>query len=508
MMNTDTPDQPFACVANVAASNKGGGKCVVKWSRYLERIVREKIRGKHLGTPALTRRYYNFTSMAFFTLLDRYSKITKGSHDPFEDLVSTLDAFVEKFVRDLDDVPHNYHVPNNTLAQRLWARVSPKSRKLLAYISRISEPSRLDAHYFEYMKALQSKNLPADQIQVEFDVFSQYIDFFSKRQTKASIRHYFERVQKAGQGVSAFQKHVNALFAPYARNMAEIFHDILKENVILASNLPDAELYARAAHCMSDSEAAGHHCRNFAGDFTEYDSSQYSLSALINATFMAFMGAPELLIDLYVNMRHSWVLADDVFKLYGHEKMHSGEPFTLIGNTAFGMFVIAHCITFSHLSYAMFKGDDSGLHGTDLGFNNEALHWLLDRGLQLKDEFPPAMEFAGAFVTPDGGFPDVIRKVAKFLSTIFADDKHYRQFILNLDADLAMITSYRHFLVGCEYVATYYNSTRKTNPITSDDVQALVGFMYHHKRTPFDELVDFSAEALHFYTDLRNIDLA
>lgn len=509
LINSNSIDHPFATIAAVSPINKGGGKCVLNLAKYLERTVRERVVGKHLGCPTFTRRYYNFSSMALFTLLDRYSKITIGSREPINDLVKCFDAMAQKFCI---TVPQSYadelKVPDHYLTREFFTQCSPRSRALLGFVQKLAEPEKLSAHYFEYMKALQSKNLDSAQYQQEFDEFSQYINFFSKRQTKADIRDFFEERMKAGQGVSAFQKHVNALFSPYARMLAEVMQQILLPNVILASGLPDSELYARAGHCYQDSTDAGYRLRNFACDFTEYDSSQYALSPYANSLFMLLFGAEPLLVDLYINMRRTWVLSDDMMKLYGKHKMHSGEPFTLIGNTLFGILVIAHCIRFDHLGYAMFKGDDSGIAATNVSFDPEAIQWCVSRGLQLKDEFPPVMEFAGSIVIPLGGFPDVIRKTAKFLSTIFTDKKHYDQFVVNIDADLQCVTSYEHFLMGCEYTAAYYNYCNRTNRLRADDISILYAFLYHHKQQPFSKLHDFDAEPLHIYEQLTNFSPA
>lgn len=478
---------------------------MITWSKYLERICREKVRGRTYGRRRHTRRYYNFASVIFHTLLDRYSKITVGSRDSMCDLVECFDAFVLKFCRDFTlpeyaSLPELI-IPEHPLAREFINLCSPNVLALLRYMQSTIDVNVLNFHYFEYMKALQEKNLPSDRYQNDLDEFSLFIDFFSKRQCKADIRNYFEERLKAGQGVSAFQKHINALLAPYSRCMADLLHRILLPNVILASNVSDSVIGARIGEFLN--EFPGHYqIDNFACDFAEYDSSQYELSPMANSIMMLFMRAPPLLVDLYIHMRHHWCLSDDMVKLYGFDKMHSGEPFTLIGNTFFGMLVIAHAVDFDDLLYAAFKGDDSALAGHNVRFNARALQWCLDRGLSLKDEYPPFMEFTGMFITPYGFFPDVVRKSVKFLSTIYRDDKHFAEAKRSVAADLCCITSHAHFVYGCNAAAAYYNFVNKTNKIGPEDVACLCSFLHTTASLTFAELQIVDAEVFHvFHSD-------
>jgi hypothetical protein len=478
---------------------KGGGRAVLNWARYLERVVKERVRGKNLGSHSFARLYFNFASTAFFTFLDRYSKKTLGSTTPFIDTAQCFDAFSLKFCRDFTCRNLSYSSGHSSIEDEIVPYLSARSLSLLAFVQSSTDVEVLNFHYFEYMKALQEKNLPRDLIDVEFDEFSTIIDFFSKKQAKPDVRDFFERRLKAGQGVSAFKKIINALLAPYSRRLAELLHVILHPNVVFASNISDAQIGARLAELIAESKERGLLPDNFACDFAEYDSSQYSLSPNLNSLMMAAMGAPPKLIDLYRNMRSSWVLCDDMMKLYGHEKMHSGEPFTLVGNTFFGMCVIAFALDFDELVYAAFKGDDSALNATNVRFNNSAMCWCRDRGLQLKDEYPPHMEFAGMFITPFGFYPDVIRKCVKFMSTVFRDLRHYKQAVLNLDADLSCITSSEHAQFGAIACSEYYSFINRTySSVSAEHVHMLLSWLHRQKSVDYDDLPDFNRDVLTF----------
>jgi len=178
--------------------------------------------------------------------------------------------------------------------------------------------------------------------------------------------------------------------------------------------------------------------------------------------------------------------------------MHSGEPFTLVGNTLFGMFVIANALDFDSLAYAAFKGDDSALCGMNVRFNNDAMRWCKDRGLQLKDEYPTHMEFTGMLVTPFGYFPDVVRKSVKFLSTVFRDSTHYYEAVKNLNADLACITSNEHAHYGAAALSHYYTEQGRTNFISPEHVFSLISFLDYQTRVTYTDLPSFDRDVLTF----------
>lgn len=497
----------FDSIQQLDLTNKGGAKAHLNLSKFLTKFVRERIRGKQLARKTYARRYFNFVSTMVFTMLDRYSKITSGSNDAYGDCITCLNAFTEKFCRDFSHLAPEYRHIDHPTTEQLSARASPRTLGLFAMIQKTSNPDELNYHYFEYMKSLQTKGLDRDRYDIEFAEWYNTIDFFSKKQAKPDVRHFFEQRVKAGQGVAAWQKHVNALFAPYSRFLAELLHKILLPNVYLASNRPDSEIGQSIAKDLDDF-CAQHDIKldNFANDFAEYDSSQFMLSPYVNSVFMLMMGAPAKLVDVYVNMRSHWTLSNEIITMHGYEKMHSGEPFTLIGNTIFGMIVIANCIDFDRLAYAVFKGDDSGLSGHNIVFNNNVINFAKKRGLVMKVDYPPHLEFAGSLVTPYGYYPDVIRKTVKFLSTIYRDKQHYDESVRNLTADLQCIQSVEHMECGAYALAEYYNYLDKTCKITSSFVHQCLSFLYQQTLVKYDDLLPVDSEMLTYLSDNAHRD--
>lgn len=487
----------FDSIQQLDINNKGGAKVKLNLAKFLTKYVREKITGRQLARKTYARRYFNFVSTMLYTMLDRYSKSTIGSNNPYGDTVKCLNDFAEKFCRDYSHLADKYIRVNHKIGDTIYTEASPKLLGLLAHVQMTSNPDLINYHYYEYMKSLQQKGLKRDQFDVEFDEWFRTIDFFSKKQAKPDVRHFFEQRVKAGQGVAAWQKHINALFAPYSRCTAQMLHNILLPNVFLASNRPDSEIGVDIAQKL-DEFVKQYDIKMdlLANDFAEFDSTQYMMSPILNSVFMLHLGAPPLLVDVYLNMRQHWTLSNDIAKIHGHEKMHSGEPFTLVGNTLFCMVIIAHCIDFDELCFGVFKGDDSGLGGINLRFNNNVLQFAKKRGLIMKADYPPFLEFAGSLITPYGYYPDVIRKTVKFLSTIYRDNKHYDDSIRNLVADLQCIQSVEHMICGSNALADYYNWLDKTTKITPSFVHQCLSFLYYQTTVKYDTLLSVNSEML------------
>jgi len=500
MNSNNILDDHIAQVGILHAENKGGGRGILNAEKYIARIVKQtRIRGKKLPTHTHARNQFNLTSVMLYTLMDRYSKITIGSNDAIDDLIACFETFATKFCKPIPYEPLQIQ-PTHELAIKFLANCGPNATALFNYVSNRSVYDDFTVHYAAYMRSLQEKNIPADMLQKEFDDFSAFIDFFAKRQAKADIRHFYDTRMKASQGVSAFQKHVNALLSSYSRQLAETLHTILLPNVLLASNRSDAELGAYIANIMQ-ADKYEDICENLANDFAEYDSSQYSLSPMANSLFMSMFHAPDAIIDLYLSMRSNWRLNDDVIKFYGSQKMHSGEPFTLVGNTLFGMLVISYVVDFDHLCFAIFKGDDSGLRGINVRFSEIVQTWTKQRGLSMKDEYPPFMEFAGMIITALGFFPDVLRKCSKVLSTVYRDFNHYKQAVLNLDADLTCLTSAAHVNLGVQATAAYYNWLGRTNTVHASEVELLLGFLQNQVHVEYADLPIYDKEVFFDFTN-------
>jgi len=493
----------FACVQSIAFNNKGGGRAVLRWAKMMERIAKTRVTGRTLGMHSLTRRYFNHQGISAKTLFGRYSKVTVGSNQPKEDAIELLDAFSSKFCRDFTNHASRLQPITDPVIDAVLSRSSPRTRGMVSYMQHSCSDDDYTYHLAEYAKALQQKHIPREQQDHLLDRFSFIVKYFSKRQCKPDIRHSFDIRDKDGQGVSAWSKELNFLFSSYARQASQRLQSILLPNVFYNSNKADAEIGHDVSQYINEAIDQGLTLENFANDFTEYDSSMWEVSPIINSVFLSAFGCNDRLLNIYRQMRTKWVISDDCMKLYGNQKMHSGEPLTLFGNTLFNMMATALIVEFNILVVAVFKGDDSLVIGTNIKPNPKSLNWCSSRGLQLKIENPPFAEFAGFIVTPYGYFPDVIRKATKFLSNIYYNPAHFREAIINLDADLACITSHAALNHGCHALAEYYNWTNKTSAINPIQVYQLCSFLHAGARRPYEHLYKFDKECYYHGASLK-----
>jgi hypothetical protein len=494
-------DDHFAFISASDCVNPGGGRAIIKINHYLDRAYKINLRGKTIpGSHTLCRRQVNIAQTALSCIMRRYAKVTKGSRTILLDTVECFDAFTRKFCRDFTDFAPLFQIPptavDDVFYNHFILAVSPRTLGFLYQLSVVCPPEDYTFHLKEYAKSLQSKHLPSEMYDREIDRFSSYISFFSKKQAKPDIRiGYLER-DKAPQGISAFSKELNYLLSAYSRTLSAGFQSLLLPQVKYNSNESDACIGDEIGQILTDMRSRDRKIDAFICDFAEYDSTQYELSAQLNSIFMLSIGASLPLVNYYRIMRFKWRLGDDTVTLYGKQKMHSGEPFTLFGNTLFGMMVLARLVDFDELACAIFKGDDSSILGDNITIASNCTDWANDRGLVLKIEQPPAAEFAGIVVTPVGYIPDALRRTAKVLSNVYHDKAHYNEAIINLRADLDCIRSQENLVAGVEYLRAYYNYTGLTNEVTSDQIMRLLGFLNAQANVCYHELQDFNKDGL------------
>lgn len=151
-----------------------------------------------------------------------------------------------------------------------------------------------------------------------------------------------------------------------------------------------------------------------------------------------------------------------------------------------------------HLAVSTFTGDDSALIGAGVTFDF-ASKWLSDHGLQLKNEEPPVIEFAGKFILSQAVVPDALRRVAKYLSKDYKDYHQYRETIISLRGGLEMIQQQSDLDEACLAANQYYNATGLFDYVpTSAEMQMLYGFLHQeadHPRT-FDQMIHFHKDIL------------
>jgi len=497
IVTENNADTPHAYMQNLSLSNHGGAKVVLKMNRINDKLWRKDAVGYSLGEN-LVRRSLNNIMQSLGCAQGRYSHVTSNPDNTATETARIFNNFTENFCREFEQpliVDDSYYVDEHVgeILADVVALLSDKSLCVLGHIQKLHSIDKFNFNVAEYLTSLQSKHLPNTEFDKEFDIrYSTLIDFFSKRQMKADVRDYFERRMKDAQGVAAMQKEITVLFCPYARCASQALRDVLLSNVIYATNKPDEEIGREAGAILSKAYDDDLVVDNVDADVTEFDSTVDRTMPIIDSLFMIALGAPYKLLNVYINMREHWVMSTSEFKLFGHDKQHSGGAFTLFGNSAYDAMKLADLFIWVLLVLAMFKGDDENLHAVGLKVRQEALDNFKKCGVDVKITSTTFSEFIGYIVTKYGFFVDPLRRCCKFMSNIFRDRKHYNEAVVNLKEALACITSNEMLEYGVIATAEYYNSSGKICNVKPEQMKMLIGFLKKQADVTFDELKPYS----------------
>ncbi len=367
----------------------------------------------------------------------------------------------------------------------------------------------MNMYFKDYLEALNKKQLSEGELDHGFDEYlhkngPRMIKYFMKKQTKFdSNTHWFERA-KFGQGVNAWHKLLNAMFSCYARAFSQKFKQWLNHGVFYQNGKPDMEMADEASKCINDFYRTYNKMPKSAGcDQTEFDASQSEVTIGFECFILDLMGLPEEIIDLYKEHRSYWVTMYPGFcLLQGIFKKHSGEPFTLDFNTLTNMSIVGYMLDIKDLCCAQFKGDDSAIFARDVKLSKEGEIFLAQIGMKAKLEISDVCEFTGIVQTQYGGYPDMIRRVAKCFSKIFKDEKDFEEFKLSVYDHINGINNRAQQIQGRYSLMHYYNEILLNRDATNnqlftvEDFELLEDFMFNFQSLKYDDLVVYKKDTV------------
>lgn len=380
----------------------------------------------------------------------------------------------------------------NGLCKALYG--SPHHHKQLQRDLKIDEKELLK-YAFDYIESLSDKlgeaYITTDDLLKIFDMDKDgQLKFFNKRQSKWKPEDGFDRTDKVGQGVAAFQKKVNIIFSAYARALLDKVRSILKRNnrkILLATHNSEAGINDEFIQLMANTSDTLYTCN----DFREWDASFREPFSRLTSTLLGFMGADNILIKWFAENRKHWsMIYQNIFgdtKLYGNEKQFSGNPFTICENTIGNMALCFAIFDYKNFQFGLFKGDDSAVACSKCTFTPEAAKILNYTGHGLKLHNSPIGEFAGWFLTNDGIFPDVVRYASKFLSKNYRDRDHYEEALMSLQERCSSVKNATQLEHGCYVTALYYSEVTG-NHVTKDEVGLLFHFLQNSREIKFEDL--------------------
>lgn len=233
----------------------------------------------------------------------------------------------------------------------------------------------------------------------------------------------------AGQVIAAMDPVLIAELAVYAKIIMQRFKASLKDKWCIADGATNEELDGHVNYLLPVQ------CRVIALelDVAKFDKSQDEVSLDIFVLILKRFGMPEVVANLYRN-EHIKTRID--FREYGlllHTKLQrkSGEPFTLLGNTAVNMFAVAYTYDLFNAYGGFFIGDDSLVFQTSLAVlvnETERIGKLFNFDAKI-DTTPGASSFASKLLVFANGNYRLVPDPIKAITRLGRHDLHCKEHV-------------------------------------------------------------------------------
>lgn len=372
----------------------------------------------------------------------------------------------------------------------------------------------LREHHAAYVERLSKKMIGGqeqkiwEEIGQPMNFYDEVLTFVNKRQGKYDASDFFDAKLKAGQGVAAFSKKVNLIFASFASLMLDKMRNIAKKNgrkLILATHGSDEEI----SHLVAEFEKITSKGAKYAGaDVEEWDSRFLKFMQETTGLILQFMGCNPFLIAWFNAYRSAWVMVNVNKKgrtsLRGKFRQISGSPFTISENTVVDMGLMYAIFEYINEQYAIFKGDDSLVKCDDVKLTKYGQDLLGKTGHKVKLHKSDVGEFAGFLITNYGFFPDLARKCAKFFGKAYRDQKHFEEAQQSAFSSTDVVVNQAHLEEGLIKSMYHYE-----NKLTVDELRVMFYTLKQAKDFKFSTLIETSKQVLnpklHEYKTLQNI---
>jgi len=482
-------------------------KVEVKCKINIDHISKDyvEVKGVSLSNNNYVKKDFSKDSLATVqTLFTRYGNIKRiSSH--FEELKQGLSKFIN--IKALE----NYKVERTDILRHsvdylinLQKKLTGEDdhhyanlQELLCERSETLERANLVDEYMvlidDFINKVDNKRKNVSQLETDWhDKHSSVINFIMKKQDKHILTHGKDADYKAGQGVSAWSKIMNIMFAGYSRALQEMLLKNVKPNVKLAYNESDEQISKFAAsygRYYYDKQYI-----NTDNDFSEMDSSHAESSVKLEMLLYKLVGMPENMLNMYLSMRKRWMMSymnnDGITKLWNDWLQHSGQPLTLAGNTLLNMAAVGAFIELGEVLYAMFKGDDSHIRSTR-SKQKQGIKTTMEKdyGYKFKVCNPQVSEFIAYFVTPHGFYPDVLRRVTKTISKTYENAEQWEESRINIIESIKCVTNNQHLQTGSRMASTHYCSQNIV--ISSGEIDLIYNYLSQLSKMTYEKL-DFT----------------
>lgn len=348
------------------------------------------------------------------------------------------------------------------------------------------------AMFLQAVEKMQARGQDLGRLTEGVDWKEKYVNLvksFLKDQQKPMMGKDPHTADKAGQGISAWEKTLNLIAAPWARALEQVLVNQSKGNCRVMSQLTDKAVMA----ILEQESLPGD--KYLDNDWTKFDSNQNDLARGILARGLRKIGCPELLISRVMDQMKSRRVVTNTSSLTVSDKLDSGSPFTLINNC---MFNLAICLDLMKGFRKLYiKGDDSLAIGQDLEFDVKNMdYYIKNCGFQFKPNASQSGQFVSFLLNRQGVGLDLPRICAKVLSRSYKNVEEFVEYQGAIQAQLIGLDLYSG-VNTTKVNAFHYDGNVRTEP----DFDVLLSFLFRFARgeIPFTEL--YESEAIHYKTD-------
>nr|UQB75993.1 ORF1 [Flumine Bastrovirus 3] len=312
---------------------------------------------------------------------------------------------------------------------------------------------------------------------------------FLKAQQKPCLGKDPHSADKAGQGISAWDKTLNTLMSPWTRALEQVLVNQSHGRIRVMSQMTDLQVMAILEQ---DGQADDKFLDN---DWTQFDSNQNNLTRAILLKALKEIGCPPVLLGHFEEQLKSRRICTAQSSLQVNDKKDSGAPHTLVDNCLFNLAICMDLMDgYRHL---YIKGDDSLARGPDVSFNTEKMKYYVNTcGYKFKPNAAKSGQFVSFLVNTQGVALDLPRVTAKVLSRCYTDKDDFIKY------QEAIFATMMHIKLESGVNMCKVNSLHYTDSVRCEsEFDVLISFLYRfaRKEIPFSEL--YQSEAIYHRTD-------
>lgn len=312
---------------------------------------------------------------------------------------------------------------------------------------------------------------------------------FLKAQQKPTLNKDPITSDKAGQGISAWDKTLNVMMSAYTRTLELVLTKQSRGKIRVMTGMTDLEVMAVLEQDGKPDD------RFLANDWTQFDSNQNNLTRKLLLRALEKIGCPVQLLEAFERQISKRRICFEALSLTVNDKKDSGAPHTLVDNCFFNLAICYDLM--SGFDFLYIKGDDSLARGSNVAFDSIKMKAYGDNcGFQFKPQTATSGEFVSFIVNKFGVAFDLPRITAKIQARSYTSSEDYCNY------QAAISAMFMHTNCTESINMNFVNSYHYTNATYNDeDFDILRSFIARFARgeIPFTELI--RAEAIQTRVD-------